>query len=89
MAKSIPFARSSPPSSIRSAGFAGIRRSSERSRELATSSPNFSTRGGSQRVRRVVRETDSAIVRAIRRDLGAMDSLEADMKKHPLRYIAF
>jgi hypothetical protein len=32
---------------------------------------------------------DSAIVRAIRRDLLAIDSLRADMKKHPLRYIAF
>jgi phospholipid/cholesterol/gamma-HCH transport system substrate-binding protein len=33
--------------------------------------------------------SDSAIVRAIRRDLVAIDSLRADMKKHPLRYIAF
>lgn len=33
--------------------------------------------------------SDSALVRAIRRDLAAMDSLRADMKKHPLRYIAF
>jgi hypothetical protein len=32
---------------------------------------------------------DSAIVRAILRDLRAIDSLRADMKKHPLRYIAF
>jgi hypothetical protein len=33
--------------------------------------------------------SDSAIVRAIQRDLVAIDSLKADMKKHPLRYIAF
>ena len=33
--------------------------------------------------------SDSAIVRAIQRDLIAIDSLKADMKKHPLRYIAF
>jgi hypothetical protein len=32
---------------------------------------------------------DSAIIRAIQRDLRAIDSLKADMKKHPLRYIAF
>jgi phospholipid/cholesterol/gamma-HCH transport system substrate-binding protein len=33
--------------------------------------------------------TDSVIIRNIHRDLAAMDSLVADMKKHPLRYIAF
>jgi phospholipid/cholesterol/gamma-HCH transport system substrate-binding protein len=33
--------------------------------------------------------TDSAIVRNIHRSLASMDSLMADMKKHPLRYIAF
>lgn len=33
--------------------------------------------------------TDSAITRAVKRDLVAMDSLFADLKKHPLRYIAF
>ena len=33
--------------------------------------------------------TDSAITRAVHRDLVAMDSLFANMKKHPLRYIAF
>jgi phospholipid/cholesterol/gamma-HCH transport system substrate-binding protein len=32
---------------------------------------------------------DSAIVRSIRRDLVAMDSLMADMRKRPLRYIVF
>jgi hypothetical protein len=32
---------------------------------------------------------DSAIVRNIHRDLAAMDSLFIDIKKHPLRYIAF
>jgi len=32
---------------------------------------------------------DSTIVRNIHRDLAAMDSLFADIKKHPLRYIAF
>jgi phospholipid/cholesterol/gamma-HCH transport system substrate-binding protein len=32
---------------------------------------------------------DSAIVQAIQRDLRGIDSLKADMKKHPLRYIAF
>jgi len=32
---------------------------------------------------------DSAITRNIHRDLAAMDSLMADIKKHPLRYIAF
>ena len=32
---------------------------------------------------------DSAITRSIHRDLAAMDSLIADIKKHPLRYIAF
>jgi len=32
---------------------------------------------------------DSAIVRQIRRDLAKIDSLRADMKKHPLRYIVF
>jgi hypothetical protein len=33
--------------------------------------------------------TDSAIVRNIHLSLQAIDSLVADMKKHPLRYIAF
>lgn len=33
--------------------------------------------------------TDSVIVRNVHRDLAAVDSLIADMKKHPLRYIAF
>lgn len=33
--------------------------------------------------------TDSALTRALHRDLIAMDSLFADLKKHPLRYIAF
>jgi hypothetical protein len=33
--------------------------------------------------------TDSAIVRALHRDLAALDSLLADMKKHPLRYNPF
>ncbi len=33
--------------------------------------------------------TDSVIVRNIHRTLVSMDSLVADMKKHPLRYIAF
>jgi len=33
--------------------------------------------------------SDSAITRNIHRDLAAMDSLFADIKKHPLRYIAF
>jgi phospholipid/cholesterol/gamma-HCH transport system substrate-binding protein len=33
--------------------------------------------------------TDSAIVRAIRRDLAQLDSLIADIKKHPLRYNPF
>jgi phospholipid/cholesterol/gamma-HCH transport system substrate-binding protein len=32
---------------------------------------------------------DSAIIRSIRRDLRAMDSLMADMKRRPLRYIVF
>jgi hypothetical protein len=32
---------------------------------------------------------DSAIMRNIQRSLASMDSLIADMKKHPLRYIAF
>jgi phospholipid/cholesterol/gamma-HCH transport system substrate-binding protein len=32
---------------------------------------------------------DSAIVVGVRRDLAALDSLMADLKKHPLRYIAF
>jgi ABC-type transporter Mla subunit MlaD len=32
---------------------------------------------------------DSAIVRNVHRDLAALDSLIADVKKHPLRYIAF
>ena len=32
---------------------------------------------------------DSAIVRNIHRDLAEVDSLIADVKKHPLRYIAF
>ena len=32
---------------------------------------------------------DSAITRGIQRDLAALDSLFADMKKHPLRYIPF
>ncbi len=32
---------------------------------------------------------DSAIVRNIHRDLASLDSLFADIKKHPLRYIAF
>lgn len=33
--------------------------------------------------------SDSAIVMGIHRDLAALDSLFADLKKHPLRYIAF
>jgi hypothetical protein len=33
--------------------------------------------------------SDSAIVRGIHRDLIAIDSLRADMKKHPFRYIVF
>ena len=33
--------------------------------------------------------TDSALVRAVHRDLAAFDSLFRDLKKHPLRYIAF
>ena len=33
--------------------------------------------------------TDSIIIRNIHRDLAAVDSLIADIKKHPLRYIAF
>lgn len=33
--------------------------------------------------------TDSALVRAIHRDFAAFDSLFADLKKHPFRYIAF
>jgi len=32
---------------------------------------------------------DSAIAIGVRRDLAALDSLMADIKKHPLRYIAF
>jgi hypothetical protein len=32
---------------------------------------------------------DSAIMRNVHRSLAAIDSLVADMKKHPLRYIAF
>ena len=32
---------------------------------------------------------DSAITLGVRRDLAALDSLMADIKKHPLRYIAF
>ncbi len=32
---------------------------------------------------------DSALVRAVHRDFAALDSLFADLKKHPLRYIAF
>lgn len=34
-------------------------------------------------------QTDSAIVHGLHRDLAALDSLFADVKKHPLRYIAF
>ena len=33
--------------------------------------------------------TDSAIVRGVHRDLALLDSLMADMKKRPLRYISF
>jgi phospholipid/cholesterol/gamma-HCH transport system substrate-binding protein len=33
--------------------------------------------------------SDSAIIQSIHRDLQALDSLMADMKKRPLRYIAF
>lgn len=33
--------------------------------------------------------TDSIIIRNIHRDLAAVDSLIADVKKHPLRYVAF
>jgi phospholipid/cholesterol/gamma-HCH transport system substrate-binding protein len=33
--------------------------------------------------------SDSAITRGIHRDLTSLDSLFADLKKHPLRYIAF
>jgi hypothetical protein len=33
--------------------------------------------------------SDSAITRSIHRDLVALDSLMADMRKHPFRYIVF
>ena len=33
--------------------------------------------------------TDSALVRGVHRDLASLDSLFADLKQHPLRYIAF
>ena len=33
--------------------------------------------------------TDSALVRGVERDRASMDSLFADMKKHPFRYIVF
>ena len=33
--------------------------------------------------------SDSVIIRNVHRDLAAIDSLFADIKKHPLRYIAF
>ena len=33
--------------------------------------------------------TDSALVRAVHRDFAALDSLFSDIKKHPLRYLAF
>ena len=33
--------------------------------------------------------SDSTIIRNVHRDLAAIDSLFADIKKHPLRYIAF
>ena len=33
--------------------------------------------------------SDSIIIRNVHRDFAAMDSLFADLKKHPLRYIAF
>ena len=33
--------------------------------------------------------SDSVIMRNVRRDLAAVDSLFADIKKHPLRYIVF
>jgi ABC-type transporter Mla subunit MlaD len=33
--------------------------------------------------------TDPALVRAVHRDFAAFDSLFADLKKHPFRYIAF
>lgn len=33
--------------------------------------------------------TDSALTHALHRDFAALDSLFADIKKHPLRYIAF
>jgi hypothetical protein len=33
--------------------------------------------------------TDSALTASIHRDLAALDSLLTDIKKHPLRYIAF
>ena len=32
---------------------------------------------------------DSAIVQNIHLDMAALDSLMADIKKHPLRYVAF
>ncbi|HWH52809.1 MAG TPA: MlaD family protein [Gemmatimonadaceae bacterium] len=34
-------------------------------------------------------QTDSALVQGVHRDLVALDSLFADLKQHPLRYIAF
>jgi hypothetical protein len=33
--------------------------------------------------------TDSSVVRGVHRSLAALDSLFADIKKHPLRYVAF
>jgi hypothetical protein len=33
--------------------------------------------------------TDSALTQAVHADLASLDSLMADIKKHPLRYIAF
>ena len=90
MARVDSIRRSSRPISIRLAGFVA---DSTCSREIGrirdrvgptcdslAASPN----GTIGRVR-----SDSAIVRASSAISSALDSLFADMKKHPLRYIAF
>lgn len=58
---------------------AGIREEFAAVRQLAADSSGFVPRA----------RTDSAIARSLRRDMLALDSLMRDMRKRPLRYIAF
>ncbi len=90
--RSIPFARWCLPNSTRSGDFAATRRSfGEIARDCAPSlatcddSPASPT-GGIGRTCESTRRSCGRFSADLR---DAIDSLRADMKKHPLRYIAF